>query len=62
MLLQSYLNEWRLSKFAKLDKLYINYASTRLLQRFKNGFIEYKNQIFPNKSHIHLNTCDATSL
>ena len=47
-------NKWRLSQLAKLDNLYINYASTRTLQIPKNGFIKYKNKIFPNKSRIHL--------
>ena len=61
MLLQSYLNECCLSKLAKIDKLYINSASTRLLQRSKIGFIEYKNQIFPNDSHIHLRAFDSVS-
>ena len=46
---------------SKLDKLYINYASTRLLQRSKIDFIEYNNQIFPNNSHIHLRVCDDAS-
>ena len=31
MLLQSDLNKWRISKLAKIDKVYRNYASTRLL-------------------------------
>ena len=31
ILLQSYNNKWGLSKFSKLDKIYINSASTRLL-------------------------------
>ena len=38
---------------AKLDKLYINSVSTRLLQISKNNFIEYKNKIFPNNLHRH---------
>ena len=46
MLLQLYLNTWRLSQLAKLDKLYINPALTILLQRSKHDFIEYKNQRF----------------
>ena len=54
MLLQSDLNKWRISQVEKLDKLYINYASTILLQRSKTYFIEYMNQIFPNNSHINL--------
>ena len=58
MLLQSYLNKWRLSKMTKLDKLYVDYASTRLLQISKHSFIEYKNQTFPNNSHIHLRAFD----
>ena len=45
----------------KLDKLYINYASNRILQRYKNDFIEYQNQILPNYSHIHLIACDSVS-
>ena len=40
MLLQSDLNKWRISKLAKLDKLYINSALTRLLERSNNYFIE----------------------
>ena len=39
-LLQSDLNKCRLSQFSKLDKLYINSASTRLLKIFKHDFIE----------------------
>ena len=53
MLLQSDLNKWRISQLAKLNRLYINYASTRLLEIFKNYCIEYKKQIFPNNSHVH---------
>ena len=58
MLLQSDLNKWMLSQLVKLDKLYINSASTRLLQISKHYFVEYNNQIFPNNSHIHLRACD----
>ena len=61
MLIQSDLNKWRISQLAKLDKLYINYASIRILQISKNYFIEYKKKIFPNDSHIHLRACDSTS-
>ena len=61
MLLQSDLNKWRISQLAKIDKLYINYASTRLLEISKNDCIEYKKQIFPNDSHIHLRACDDAS-
>ena len=39
----------------------MNYLSTRLLQRSKINSFEYKNQIFPNNSHIHLRACDAAS-
>ena len=35
MLHQSDLNKWRLTKLVKLSKLYINAASTRILQRSK---------------------------
>ena len=62
VLLQSDINKWRISQLAKLDKLYINYASTRLLERSNNYFIEYKKQIFPNDLHKHLRACDAASL
>ena len=48
MLLQSDLNKWRISQLSKLDKLYINSASTRLLEISKNGFLEYRKKIFPN--------------
>ena len=54
MLLQSDLNKCRLSKSSKIDKLYINSASTRILQISKIDLIEYKNQIFPNNLHMHL--------
>ena len=40
MLLQSDLNKWRIPQSEKLDKLYINSASTRLLQISKNDFIQ----------------------
>ena len=40
MLLQPDFNKCRLSKLDKLDKLYINSASTRLLQRSKIYFVE----------------------
>ena len=40
MLHQSYFNKWKLSKSAKLDKLYIDYASTRLLKISKHDLIE----------------------
>ena len=40
MLLQPYLNKLRISQLSKLDKLCINYASTRLSKRSKNDFIE----------------------
>ena len=45
----------------KLDKLYINSVSTRIFQISNIDFIEYKNQIFPNNSHIHLRVCDSAS-
>ena len=61
MIIQSDLNKWRLLQLVKLDKLYNNSASTRLLQISKIYFIDYKNQIFPNNSHIHLRACDAAS-
>ena len=59
MLLQSDINKWRLSKLYKLDKFYIIYALTRLLQISKIDLIGYKNQIFPNNLHIHLRVCDV---
>ena len=52
ILLQSDLNKLWLSQLAKLDKLYINSVPNRIFQRYKINFIEYKNQIFPNHSHI----------
>ena len=61
MLLQSDLNKWRMSQLDKLDKLYINSASTRLLEIPKSDFIEYKKQIFPKDLHIHLRSCDTAS-
>ena len=61
MLPQSEINKWRLSKLAKLDRLYINSASNRILQRSNINYIEYKNQIFSNNSNIHLSAFDAAS-
>ena len=61
MLLQSDINKQRLSKFAELDKLYVNSASTRLLKISKLNLNEYKNQIYPKNSHINLRVCDAAS-
>ena len=40
ILLQSDLNKYRLSQLAKLDKLYINSESTRLLQISNSYFIK----------------------
>ena len=48
MLLQSDINKWIISQLTKLDKLYNNSASTRILERSNYYFIEYKKQIFPN--------------
>ena len=39
MLLQSDLNKWIISQLFKLDQLYINSASTGILQGYKNDFI-----------------------
>ena len=61
MLLQSYLNKWWLMQLDKLYKLYINAKSTRILQISHKDYIEYRNQIFRNNSHIHLISCDAVS-
>ena len=47
-LLQSDLNKWRISQLEKLDKLYMNSSSTRILQIYKDYFIECNNKIFPN--------------
>ena len=52
MLLQSYLNKWRISQWSKLNKLYINSTSTRISERSNNDCIEYKKRISPNDSHI----------
>ena len=62
MLLQSYLNKWRISQLSKLDKLYNNSAPDRLLKRSKNYSIEYTNQMCPNNLHIHLRACNESSL
>ena len=48
MLIQSDINKCRLSQLAKIDKLYINSASTGLLKRSNIYFINYNNQLFPN--------------
>ena len=61
MLLQSDLNKWRLSQLEKLDMLYNNSASTRILQISKIYFIEYNNQFFSNNSHILWRACDTVS-
>ena len=61
MLLNSGLNKWQLTQLAKLDKLYINAASTRILQRSKIYYIGYRNKIFPDNSNIHLRACNDAS-
>ena len=61
MLLNSGLNKWQLTQLAKLDKLYINAASTRPLQIYHIYYIYYDNQTFPNNSHIHLKSFDYAS-
>ena len=61
LLLQLDINKWRISQISKLDQLYINYTSTRLIETSKNDLIEYNKQIFPNDSHIYLRACDAAS-
>ena len=50
-----------MSQVSKLDKLYIDSASTRILERSKNDFIEYKKKMFPNDSHINLRAYNAAS-
>ena len=52
--LQSDINKYRLSQLAKLDKLCINYVSTRLFQRSTHDLVEDKNEIFLNNLHINL--------
>ena len=59
MLLQSDPNKWRLYRLDKLDKLYINSTSTRLLKISKIYFIEYNNKIISNNSHINLRACGS---
>ena len=58
---QSDLNKWKISQVKKIDKLCMNSASTRLLQKYNNYLIQYRNQILPNNLHIHLRACDAAS-
>ena len=50
-----------LSLLAKLDELYNNSASNRLLQISKIHFIEYKNRMFTKNPCINLRACDAAS-
>ena len=59
MLLQSDLNKWRLSQWSKLDKLYNNYAPTKILQISNIYLIEHRNQKLQNNSHIHLRAYDT---
>ena len=47
------------NKIGIFEKLYINVASSNILQRNKKYYDEYKNQIFPNNPHIHIRACDA---
>ena len=61
MLIQSDLDKWIISQRSKLDKLYINSVSNRLLETSNNDFIEYKKQIFPNYLHIYLRAYGAAS-
>ena len=61
MSLQSDINIWRISELVKVDKLYIVYASTLLLQISNSDIIQYMNDTFPKISHIHLRACDDVS-
>ena len=61
MLIQLDLNKCWLTLLEKIDKLYINTTSTRILQRYKKDYIENNNQTNSKKSHIHLRACDAAS-
>ena len=61
MLLQSDLNKWWLTLLVKIDKMYINSASTRILQISKTYHIEYEKKIFPKNSHIYIRACGAAS-
>ena len=54
MLIQSDLSKWRLSHLVKLDNLYTNSESTRLIQIYQNDFIEYNNKKFQINSHKNL--------
>ena len=54
MLLESDLNKWWLIQLEKLDNLYINLALTGILKISNKHYIEYKNQIFSNNSHINI--------
>ena len=42
-------------------KLYLNVASTRILQISKKDYDKLKNQVFPNNFHIHIRYCDYAS-
>ena len=52
-------NKCKLTQLEKLDKLYINAASTSILQISKKYYIKYKNKIFSKHLHIHLRACDS---
>ena len=39
----------------------INASLAKFLQPLSKKYIEYKNQIFPKKPHIHLRACGAAS-
>ena len=61
MLIQLDINKCSLSQLTKLYKLYINSVSTKILRISKIDFVKYKNQIFPNNSHVYLRACDDAS-
>ena len=45
----------------KIETLYINVESTRLLQISKKYYYEYKNKICKNNLQINIRYCDAES-
>ena len=48
-------------KLESIERLYLNAESTRLIQRSKKEYYEFKNEIPPKQLYINIRDCDTVS-
>ena len=61
MLIQSDLNQFQLREMETFERFYLNALPIRPLKRPNKYYNKYKNQFFPNNSHIHIRVSDSVS-